>query len=301
MSAALDAAGTPIGTDPSADAVLTQKAPELARQHTARRPGPPSTAVAAATIPAHLPQEFSSVGGSPSETQLADVWRHLKQLEKAVKSHTQSADGSAQHASTRSSGGIGRGGSSILSAAAGHHAAAHDASSSDDSAGEESPARSARMSERQKLRDSLSKIKSEIAEKAVKEVEAQLLQQRVACLEAALAGLTGGGLLAATGPGCASCAGSYAGSMLSLSPGCASVCLRCQSQQQQPYVQQQAPRASSPIRLEPGMHLHHAIPSACLRLSHYEHAHCWRNLDACINQRSYAGSCACGCSMQGAP
>lgn len=227
-----------------------QKSPSLAKQHSARRPGPPSAAFAAATTPAQQQEGHSH--SAASETQLADVWRHLKQLEKAVKSHMQAADVSPQHASAQSSGGIARGGSSILSAAAGLRADLSDASSSssDDSTGTESPAKSARMSERQKLRDSLSKIKSEIADKAVKEVEAQLLQQRVACLEAALAGLTGSGLLAATGPGCTSCAGSFAGSILSLGRG--SVCFRCQSQQQQPLMQQQAPRASTPTQLEPG-------------------------------------------------
>jgi hypothetical protein len=228
--------------------VSSHKSPLLARQHSPRRPGPPSAA-AIANTPA---QQEGNSQPAASETQLADVWRHLKQLEKAVKSHMQAADGSQQHTSTQSSGGIGRGGSSILPAAAGICADPSNASSSsDNSAGEESPAKSARMSERQKLRDSLSKIKLEVADRAVKEVEAQLLQQRVACLEAALAGLTGSGMLAATGPGCASCAGSFAGSMLSLGPGRASVCLRCQSQQQLPLMQQQARRASTPTQLQP--------------------------------------------------
>jgi hypothetical protein len=115
------------------------------------------------------------------------------------------------------------------------------------------------MSERDRLKESLSKLKSEVADKVVKQVEAQLLQQRVAHLEAALAGLTAagaGGVL--TAAGCPSCAGSYAGSMLSLSPGRASVCLRCQQcqgqqqQQQQPLAQQQAPRTSSLMSFEPG-------------------------------------------------
>jgi hypothetical protein len=234
------------------------KPAQPSRQHSARRPGPPSTAASAAHAaeataaeqsprdPAQQQHGNMSVK-SVRDSQLEDVWHHLKHLEQAVKSHMQTTDGAGQRSSTQPSHGIGRGGSSILSA--GRRAGATDASSSDDSAGEGSPAASARLSERAKLRDSLSKIKSEIAEKAIKEVEAQLLQQRVACLEAALAGLTGAGMLAATGPGCASCAGS----LLSLSPGRASVCLRCQSQAQQPHVsQQQAPRASTPTRLEPG-------------------------------------------------
>lgn len=235
---------------------------QLSRQHSARCPGPPNTAASAAHAADGAAAEQSprdpadpdhgSVLLHPiRDSQLEDVWCHLKHLEQAVKSHMQTPDGAGQRSSTQPSHGIGRGGSSILSA--GRRAGAAEASSSDDSACEGSPATSARLSERAKLRDSLSKIKSEIAEKAVKEVEAQLLQQRVACLEAALAGLTGTGMLAATGPGCASCAGSYAGSLLSLSPGRASVCLRCQSQAQQLHVnQQQAPRASTPTRLEPG-------------------------------------------------
>lgn len=234
------------------------------RQHSARRPGPPNTA-ASAGHPLDPPAQQQPAQGPNQQpavvnAQLSDVLSHLKQLENAVKSHIQSADASPQHASTRASGGIGRGGSSILAAtAAGHRAGSHDSCSSDDSACEHSLAGSARASERAKLRDSLSKIKSEIADKAVKEVEAQLLQQRVACLEAALAGLThSGNLLAAAGPGCASCATSFAGSMLSLG-GRPSVCFRCsqsQAQQQQasppPHQQQQAPRESTPALLGPG-------------------------------------------------
>lgn len=230
-----------------ADQKLPQ--PELAR-HSPRRPGARSTdTVAAATEPAK----------PAAETQhLPDVWRHLKQLERAVRSHIQSADGgssSSQHASTHASGGIGKGGSSILSAAQQQHAADGNSSSDEDSA-PTAAARAARMSERDRLKESLSKLKSEVADKVVKQVEAQLLQQRVACLEAALAGLTAAGVL--TAAACPSCAGSYAGSMLSLSTGRASVCLRCQQcqgqqQQQQPLAQQQAPRTSSPMGLKPGL------------------------------------------------
>lgn len=230
-----------------------QKLPqlELAR-HSPRRPGAPSIDTAAAGA--------AEQAKPAAEAQhLPDVWRHLKQLERAVRSHIQSADGgssSSQHASTRASGGIGRGGSSILSAAQ-HQPSADGNSSSDEESAPTAAARAARMSERDRLKESLSKLKSEVADKVVKQVEAQLLQQRVACLEAALAGLTaaGGGVL--TAAGCPSCAGSYAGSMLSLSSGRASVCLRCQQcqgqqQQQQPSAQQQAPRTSSPMNLEPG-------------------------------------------------
>lgn len=216
----------------------------LTKQRSLRRPGPPNAAADAAYAvesAATGAAESNSTAPAP-ETQLADVWRHLKQLEQAVKSHMHLADGPADK---HTSGGIGRGGNSILSAgrrAAGPSGDASAGSSSDEGTSHGSPAASARLSERARLKDSLSQIKSEIAEKAIREVEAQLLQQRVACLEAALAGLTGGGLLAATGPGCPSCAGSYAGSLLSLSPGRPSICLRCQSQPQQ--QQQQASRAS---------------------------------------------------------
>jgi len=215
----------------------------LTKQRSLRRPGPPNAAADAAYAidsAATGAAEPSNTAPAP-ETQLSDVWRHLKQLEQAVKSHMHLADGAADK---HTSGGIGRGGNSILSAgrrAAGPSADASTGTSSDEGTSHGPPAASARLSERARLKDSLSQIKSEIAEKAIREVEAQLLQQRVACLEAALAGLTGGGLLAATGPGCPSCAGSYAGSLLSLSPGRPSICVRCQSQ---PQHQQQAPRAS---------------------------------------------------------
>lgn len=224
-----------------------------------RAPGPPSTAAPTSTsailqpqtaTPDQQPQDSdrpvvqqSSWGHSSSahkhaappggrETQqLADIWCHLKQLEKAVKSHIKSTD---------------------LSTPAADRPGAGDGSLQDEASSDgccaategDHPAASARLSERARLKDSLSKIKDEIADKAVREIEAQLLQQRVACLEAALSGLTGTGMLAATAaPSCPSCAASFAGSLASLSPGrggC-SVCLRCQSQSQpqQPAEQQQ--------------------------------------------------------------
>lgn len=232
--------------------------PELARpQHSPRCPGPSNTDVCVDTAAAEPAQHAAEA------QHLPDVWRHLKQLDRAVKSHIQSADGgssSPQHASTHASGGIGRGCSSIL-AAAQHQHATDESSSSDEDSASPAAARAARMSERDRLKESLSRLKSEVADKVVKQVEAQLLQQRVACLEAALAGLAAAGGGALTAAGCPSCAGSYAGTMLSLSPGRASVCLRCQQrqgqqqqqqQQQQPLAQQQAPRTSSPMSLEPG-------------------------------------------------
>lgn len=240
-----------------ADEQQPAKSP-LQKQHSARRPGPASTSASAVhALEAAAAASPAPQGHTDSDTsqQLQGVWHHLKQLEKAVKSHLHPA--AAEDTD--------RGSNAAQSQAA---SGALTDSSSEDSSREASPtaASSARMSrERAKLRDSLSKIKSEIADKTVKAVEAQLLQQRVACLEAALSGLTGSGMLAATGStgtgaGCTSCGTSFAGSMLSLGGRASAVCLRCsipghpplQQQQQQPQQQQQAPRTSAPMRLDPG-------------------------------------------------
>lgn len=98
---------------------------------------------------------------------LADVSYRLKKLEKAVKTHLL--------------GSRVAGDASILSSSsAGQQVGAATFGSP----------MSTRASERAQLRSSLSAIKADLADLAAKEVEGQLLQQRVARLEAAIGGLT---------------------------------------------------------------------------------------------------------------
>lgn len=115
---------------------------------------------------------------------LADVSHRLKKLEKAVKSHL---------LSSRVAGDA----SIIASSAGGQPAGAA-------TTGSPLPSR---VSERAQLRNTLSAIKADVADLAAKEVEAQLLQQRVARLEAVIGGLT-------ITPGFASGLTSFAGSLI---------------------------------------------------------------------------------------
>lgn len=115
---------------------------------------------------------------------LADVSHRLKKLEKAVKSHLLGSRVAGDASILSSSSGGQQTGSATF--------------------GSPMPQR---LSERAQLRSTLSAIKADVADLAAKEVEAQLLQQRVARLEAAIGGLT-------VAPGFASGLTSFAGSVL---------------------------------------------------------------------------------------
>jgi hypothetical protein len=150
---------------------------------------------------------------------LADVSHRLKKLERAVKAHLLAGQR-----------GLSSGGASILASASGaqqQSLTGADAAASFGSplfapsiADGTGPAAAAaagpRLSERVQLRETLSGIKTDIADLAVRQVEAQMLQQRVLQLEAAIAGMGGlGALTGVAGPagmGLASGLSSFAGS-----------------------------------------------------------------------------------------
>lgn len=208
-------------------------------------------------------------------SDLTQLWHQLKHLESAVASHMQvprssTTDSSRQgnmqaHAAgpgpsssssildALSSGVAGRRGHGAypssglheLGCAEGGSVRSHAAPAAGGRAGHRSSSSSTSVQQDQaRLQASLSLLKSEIADKAVKEVEAQLLQQRVTHLEAVLAGLTShAGFVSAAGGvstgGCGTCMGSMAGSIQGPAGpfGGGS-----------PYMQQQ--RLSTPTRLE---------------------------------------------------
>lgn len=149
---------------------------------------------------------------------LADVSHRLKKLERAVKAHLLAGQR-----------GLSSGGASILASASGAQqqsilgadAAASFGSpvfapSSADGAAAAAASAGPRLSERVQLRETLSGIKTDIADLAVRQVEAQMLQQRVLRLEAVIAGMGGlGALTGVAGPaglGMASGLSSFAGS-----------------------------------------------------------------------------------------
>lgn len=128
------------------------------------------------------PQIFETlVHGSEPARDLTDVSHRLRKLEKAVKSHLL--------------GPRVTGDASILAGSRQTGSATYG-----------SPVTS-RISERQHLRTTLSALKSDVADLAAKEVEAHMLQQRVARLEAAIGGLT-------LSPGFASGLSSFGGSVV---------------------------------------------------------------------------------------
>lgn len=153
---------------------------------------------------------------------LADVSHRLKKLERAVKAHLLAGQR-----------GLSSGGGSILASASGaqqHSMTGADATasfgspvfapSSADGAGAAAAAAATgpRLSERVHLRETLSGLKTDIADLAVRQVEAQMLQQRVLRLEAVIAGMGGLGALTGVaghaGIGMASGFSSFAGSVV---------------------------------------------------------------------------------------
>lgn len=183
-------------------------------------PQPTAAAAAAATVPARQPSshqlqeqacsglralEHSLTSEGPAR-DLADVSHRLKKLEKAVKAHLLAGPRVPGDVSILASA---AGGSSILSLA-GAQQQGGCSPLSGPAAGSPSPA-GARLSERSRLRETLSGIKSDVADLAVRQVEAQLLQQRVLRLEAAIGSFGGLGTLvgpAGMASGFTSCAGS---------------------------------------------------------------------------------------------
>jgi hypothetical protein len=161
-------------------------------EQAARRPGAQS-AVATAHVEGRGAPAGAAAAAAAAPDELGAVWRHLKHLEKAVKVHLSQASSSSgatqqqHHASSSSSildvlGGTSTGrrassGASLASQDSGWGSLEQGGRSSSTV-----PAERARL-----LHGSLSVLKAEIADKAVKQVEAQLLQQRVAHLEAVLA------------------------------------------------------------------------------------------------------------------
>jgi hypothetical protein len=161
----------------------------------------------------------SNSHSSSSTKDLADVSHRLKKLERAVKAHLLAGQR-----------GLSCGGASILASASGaqqqHSMLGGDAAASfgspvfAPSSADGTPAAAAsgpRLSERVQLRETLSGIKTDIADLAVRQVEAQMLQQRVLRLEAVIAGMGGlGALTGVAGPAGMSMAGGlsrFAGSL----------------------------------------------------------------------------------------
>jgi hypothetical protein len=171
-----------------------------------------------------LGPDSSNHSSSTPAKDLADVSHRLKKLERAVKAHLLAGQR-----------GVSNGGASILASACGaqqqHSTLGGDApasfgspvfapSSADGTGGAAAAASGLRLSERVQLRETLSGIKTDTADLAVRQVEAQMLQQRVLRLEAVIAGMGGlGALTGVAGPAGMSMAGGFSSIAGSLAGG----------------------------------------------------------------------------------